>query len=152
MKLVQYPLAVSHDKMTFEFYSEGNGKRILKIVEYQPMVLKNVYNLALGDKDPHTREIDDMVSSNNGDKDKVLATVAATIYTFTDQYPETRVYMAGNTKARTRLYRMSISRFLNEICRDFVVLGELDNKWTMFKINKEYSGFLVIRKSKFLKL
>ncbi|MCD8538504.1 MAG: hypothetical protein LRY55_01150 [Leadbetterella sp.] len=143
---------MSRDKMTFEFFSEGRETRILKIVEYQNMGLRNLYNLALGDKNLLTGEIDDKVSSNNGDRDKVLVTVAATIYTFTNQYPETRVYITGSTDTRTRLYRMGISRFLDEITRDFVVLGEMSNKWKIFKINTTYTAFLVIRKSKFSKL
>lgn len=44
---------------------------------------------------------------------------------------------------------MGISRFLDEISRDFVILGELDSKWKMFKINTAYTAFLIIRKSKF---
>jgi hypothetical protein len=63
-----------------------------------------LYNLAFGDKDHSTGEIDDKVISNNGDSEKVLATVVATVYAFTDKYPETWIYATGSTKARTRLY------------------------------------------------
>lgn len=122
------------------------------MVEYEAVGLHNVYNLAFGDKNPLTGEIDDEVISNNGDRDKVLATVAATVYAFTDLYSDARIYATGSTKARTRLYRMGISQFLDEIARDFVVLGELDGRWKMFKPNVEYIGFLVLRKSRRHKL
>lgn len=148
MKLPRYPVAMSREKMTFEFVSEGKKKRILKVVQYDAIGLHNVYNLAFGDKDPLTGEIDDEVISNNGDRDKVLATVAATVYEFTSQYPDARIYVTGSTEARTRLYRMGISGLLDEIANDFVVLGELGGSWEMFKSNTEYVSFLVIRKSK----
>lgn len=147
MKLPKYPLASSDKMMTFEFVSEGKKGVIHKLVKYQPTNLKGLYNLAFGDKDLETGEIDDKVISNNGDSEKVLATVVATVYAFTDKYPDAWVYATGSTKARTRLYRMGISRFLNEINEDFEILGELGDDWENFKLDVEYEGFLVRRKS-----
>ena len=88
MKLPKYPLASSDKMMTFEFVSEGKNGLIHKIVKYQPTNLKGLYNLAFGDKDLKTGEIDDKVISNNGDSEKVLATVVSTVYAFTDKYPD----------------------------------------------------------------
>ena len=87
------------------------------------------------------------VISNNGDSEKVLATVVATVYAFTDKYPEAWIYATGSTKARTRLYKMGIARFLDEVTEDFEILGELTDDWEIFKTNIEYEGFLVRRKS-----
>jgi len=127
MKLPKYPLASSDKMMTFEFVSEGQNGLIHKLVKYQPTNLKGLYNLAFGDKDLETGEIDDRIISNNGDSEKVLATVVATVYAFTDKYPEVWIYATGSTKARTRLYRIGITRFLEEITEDFEVLGEINN-------------------------
>ena len=69
---------------------------------------KDLFNIGFGDKNLETGDIDDKVVSNNGDSDKVLATVV--VYTFTDLNPETLIYATGSTKARTRLYRMGISK------------------------------------------
>ena len=146
MKLPKYPLASSDKMMTFEFISEGPNGFIHKLVRYQPTNLKDVYNLAFGDKDHTTGNIDDTVISNNSDSEKVLATVVATIYAFTDKYPDTWIYATGSTKSRTRLYRMGISRFLSEIDEDFEVLGELSDNWDTFRKDVEYEGFLVKRK------
>lgn len=77
---------------------------------------------------------------------KILVTVVSTIYAFTDKYPDVWIYATGSTKARTRLYRMGISRFLEEVSDDFEILGELNNDWENFKTNVEYEGFLVRRK------
>lgn len=93
-----------------------------------------------------TGNIDDTVISNNGDSEKVLATVVATVYAFTDKYPGAWIYATGSTKARTRLYRMGISKFLEEVTIDFEIIGELSDEWDEFKLGTEYKGFLVRRK------
>jgi hypothetical protein len=79
MRLPKYPLASSDKFLTFEFISEGHNGLIHKLVRYQPTNLKDVYNLAFGDKDHSTGDIDDTVISNNGDSEKVLTTVVATL-------------------------------------------------------------------------
>ena len=148
MQLSKYPLASSGKLMTFEFISEGPRGLIHKLVRFQPTNLRDVYNLAFGDKDYTTGEIDDTVISNNGDSEKVLATVVATVYAFTDKYPESWIYATGSTKSRTRLYRMGITKFISEIENDFEVLGETSNEWEAFRKNVEYEGFLVRKKRK----
>ena len=148
MKLPKYPLASSDRLMTFEFISEGPKGLIHKLVRYQLTNLKDVYNLAFGDKDYSTGNIDDTIISNNGDSEKVLATVAATVYAFTDKYPAAWIYATGSTKSRTRLYRMGITKFLSEVAEDFEVLGERNEEWETFRKNIEYDGFLVRRKIK----
>lgn len=148
MKLPKYPLSSSDKLMTFEFISEGPKGVINKIVRFQKTNVKNVYNLAFGDKDDATGDIDDQIISNNGDSEKVLATVVASVYAFTDKYPQAWIYATGSTKSRTRLYRMGITRFLSEVKDDFDVLGERNDDWEEFKKNVEYEGFLVRRKRK----
>ena len=53
------------------------------------------------------------------------------------------IYATGSTKSRTRLYRMGISKYLNQIREDFEIYGELENNWEKFKKETEYKGFLV---------
>ena len=146
MKLPQYPLAADSDLTAFEFVSEGTKGNIVKMVQLSPTNLKGLYNLAFGDKDHLTGEIDDLAISNNGDSEKVLATVAATVYAFTDKYPDAWIYATGSTKARTRLYRMGITKYLSEITHDFEILGQRNNDWETFKKGVDYAGFLVKRK------
>jgi len=74
MKLPKYQLSSSDKLLTFEFISEGNKGMIHKIVKYQATHHKNIYNLAFGDKDYSTGDIDDTSISNNGDSEKVSAT------------------------------------------------------------------------------
>lgn len=146
MKLPKYPLASGDRLLTYEFISEGPKGLIHKRVQFKQTNLKNVFNLAFGDKDHDTGEIDDTIISNNGDSEKVLATVVATVYAFTDKYPDAVIYATGSTKARTRLYRMGIAKYFSEVTKDFEILGERKDDWETFRKNMEYDGFLVTRK------
>jgi hypothetical protein len=147
MRLPKYPLASTDDLTTFEFISEGPNGLIHKLVQFSPTNLKGVYNLAFGDKNLETGEIDDLSISNNGDSEKVLTTVVAALYAFMDKNPHAWVYATGSTKARTRLYRMGISKYLPEIKNDFEILAERKDDWESFKLNAEYEGFLVRKKT-----
>ena len=106
MKFDKYSLKAEDSLTVFEFVSEGPNGLIRKIIHFQVTNQPDVYNLAFGDKNADTGEIDDLVISNNGDTDKVLATVVGALYAFFDKHPDAFVYATGSTQARTRLYRM----------------------------------------------
>lgn len=118
-------------------------ERFQKIVQYTPTNYKDLYNIGFGDKNIETGEIDDTIISNNGDSDNVLATVVATLFAFIDKHKQAMVYATGSTKSRTRLYRMGITKYLDEIKEDFEIFGELENGWKEFQIDVEYEAFLV---------
>lgn len=146
MKLPRYQLKTSETLWTFEFISEGIRGKIPKLIQFNETNLKGVYNLAFGDKDQATGKIDDLVISNNGDSEKVLVTVIASVYAFTDKYPDAYIYATGSTASRTRLYRMGISKFLDEVMEDFEIYGEIDNAWEPYEKDVDYLSFLVKRK------
>ena len=141
-----YELKAQSDAMTFEFTSVGPKGEIPKLVIYSAMPTKNLYNLAFGDKDLVTGEIDDLVVTDNKDSQKILATVASTVYAFMDKYPDALVTARGSTKARTRLYQIGISNNLEHISNDFLVFGEKDEKWLPFEKNVAYDAFLIMHK------
>lgn len=143
MKLDKYELKSGEHLEFFEFVSVGTNGKIPKIVQYTPTNYKDLYNLGFGDKNIETGEIDDLAISNNGDSEKVLATVVATLYAFIDRHKNAMVYATGSTKARTRLYRMGITKYLDEIKEDFEVYGEVENGWEEFRKDVEYEAFLV---------
>lgn len=107
----------------FEFYSEGSKGVIKKVVEYQKTMQDGVYNLAFGDYNEDAKGIDDLSVTNNGDSLKVLATVASTVYAFTEKHPNAWIIATGSTLARTRLYRMGITNNFAEISEDFTIFG-----------------------------
>lgn len=147
MLLSRYELKSDESLTVFEFVSVGRKGAIPKIVQYSETNLKGFYNLGFGDKGLQTGEVDDAVISDNGDSQKVLATVAATVYAFTDKYPEAWVYATGNTKSRTRLYRIGLTSNLGEIIKDFELYGLKDGEWQGFVKGDEYEAFLVRRRS-----
>jgi hypothetical protein len=69
MKLERYELKAEKSLMVFEFVSEGPKGEISKLVQFGETNLKDFYNLAFGDKDPTSGEINDSVVSNNSDGD-----------------------------------------------------------------------------------
>ncbi len=101
MKIDKYPVIVGETSMVFEFVSEGIRGSIPKLVIYSETHLHNFYNfynLGFGDKDEATGQIDDEVITNNGDSEKVLATVASTLYIFMERYPDAMAFAMGSTK------------------------------------------------------
>ena len=133
--------------MVFEFNSEGPNGKIPKLIKYSETNLKDMYNLAFGDKDETSGEINDTVISNNGDSQKVLATVVSTVYAFTERYSESWIFATGSTKARTRLYRIGIAKYLEEVKEIFNVYGLINNEWELFESGTDYDAFLVNRKN-----
>lgn len=146
MFLPSYALETSADRMTYQFNSEGIQGSIIKIIRFQAMSQKGVYNLAFGDKAPDSDNIDDKAISNNGDREKVLATVAASVYSFSERYPSAWIYATGSSRARTRLYQMGIAKYVQEISEDFIVMGLRENGWESFQLRVEYEGFLFRRR------
>lgn len=132
--------------MVFEFVSEGPKGHIPKLVFLNETNLKGFYNLAFGDKDLNTGSINDLAISNNGDSEKVLATVVSAVYAFTDYYTNAFVYATGSTRARTRLYRMGIAKYYSDVVKDFDIYGLFNDEWQEFEKEIEYEAFLVKRK------
>jgi len=148
MKRPKYTLKAERELTIFEFVSEGPNGIIPKLIEFTESNLKNFYNLAFGDKDEKTGKINDKVISNNNDTDKVLATVASAVLAFTDRYPEAWVYATGSTNSRTRLYRMGINKYFEDVENEFFIFGESDDKWLPFEKEKDFEGYVVKRKIK----
>lgn len=148
MKYEKYQLESDKKLLLFEFTSFGPKGEIKKIVQYTETNLKDYYNLGFGDKDEKTGEIDDTTITNNGDSQQVLATVASTVYAFTNKHPNAWIYAKGSNTARTRLYRIGITNNLLEIKKDFEVFGLKDDAWHPFSKHTDYQAFLIRRKNR----
>ena len=146
MKLPKYELTTEKSLNVYEFLSEGPKGKIPKLIKFSETTLKGFFNLAFGDKNIESGEIDDKVVSNNGDSEQVLATVVSAVFAFTDLNKNSWVYATGSNKARTRLYRMGINKYLDEVEKDFWVFGMLDGEWEKFQKETNYTAFVVRRK------
>jgi hypothetical protein len=148
MLVTQYDLKVDESFKLFKFVSFGNKGEITKIVEFT-QISDNFYNLGFGDLDENTGEASDSNVSNNGDAENVLATVAKCVDIFMEKHTDSQVYATGSTESRTRLYRIGITKYLNEISENYEIFGEVvDTKGTFQEFEKgvKYNGFLVRRR------
>jgi len=156
MNYPKYGIASNHDFTIFKFISIGKNGVITKVIEFTKTNNGSVYNLGFGDRfDINTEKgfsIDDVAISNNGDRNKILATIANAIFVFTENYPERYVYFTGTTLVRTRLYRMVISNNIKELSSVFYIFGIVHDKLTGrdsaidFDSDKNFIGFLIKRR------
>lgn len=117
------------------------------MVLYTDLGTETLFNLAFGDYDDYTGDLDDLSISDNKDTQQVLATVASTLVVFLEKHPTAWVVAEGSTKARTRLYRMGISKHLKEISKEFAIFGYLISKgWEPFASDKNYKRFMITNK------
>lgn len=149
MKLEHYTISASDTMIEFEFISIGTKGNIIKVVQYSPTGILDTYNLAFGDKDPNTGNITDNVISDNGDSQKVLATVAKTAIMFLKKYPHRQIFATGLTLSRTRLYQRGIANNLEEIRQALEIKGLIGHRWYAFEKGVNYEAFLVKKKNNF---
>lgn len=138
-------LKASSDLSIFDFNSVGKHGIIPKRIIFAATELDNVYNLAFGDIDENG-EIDDYRTTNNGDRNKILATIAEVIKVYTQKYPGRIIFFRGSTIERTRLYRMAVSLNLDELSVEFDIYGVVGDKIMPFKQNMDITAFLIKRK------
>jgi hypothetical protein len=119
---VRYPYKVNDNFLDYEFTSIGPKGYIKKVARFT-RITGNVFNLAFGDLQEESDEIDDMTVTNGGDSYKVLTTVASIVYDFAIKNTDTWIIAKGSTSSRTRLYRMGINNHWEEINNDFEILG-----------------------------
>ncbi len=147
MKQERYNFLSEQNYLDFEFDSDGPNGKIRKVVSFRPENTGGItyFSLGFGDMNDESNEVNDMVVSNNQDRNKVLATVAAAVLDFTERFPDMAVYATGSNRTRTRLYQMLISRNLPEIEAIFEVMGSKNDLWEQFRKNVNYDAFLIQR-------
>jgi hypothetical protein len=133
------------DFQTFEFMSVGRKGVILKRIEFTPTKEPGVYSLVLGDVNKEG-EPDLYIASDNGDRNKILATVMDVIDAYCGRFPDRWIHFRGSTSARTRLYRMAIGRDLDELSIKFDIYAKVNNKYLRFTKNMDVTAFLIKRK------
>jgi len=149
LNLPSYDFYTNRSRFDYEFQSLG-PKGIIKKVARFDNIGTNIYNFGFGDVDEITGDISDNITSNNGDRDVVLATVAKIIYDFTGHFPEAAIFIQGTDAARTRLYQQGINKFWEQIEPVFEIQGHREGKWHPFERGKNYEAFLGRRKGGFL--
>lgn len=126
----------------YSFISEGDKGSITKLVQFQ-FVEDNTFNLAFGDWNEDLGGIDDMVVTDNGDMEKVLATIIQITAKFLMSNHRSSVQFTGSTPVRTRLYQIIVSTNYESISLQFEVWGYLNGIWYRFEKNVNYEAFLI---------
>ena len=135
----------------FTFISEGRYGRLTKILIFEELKrINNTVNLALGTV-LDNQKIDFTGITNNGDKNKILATVAAIVYNFNEIYPDVGIYVSGSDTRRTILYQRAIAYAYDELTLTFNIHGDIStddeiHDFQPFDGSKNYTGFLIERK------
>jgi hypothetical protein len=132
MKKECYLFEVNASRELFDFFSEGPKGRIKKTIEYEN-IGNNYYNLAFGDWDEIRNVINDKSRTNNGDRDKVLATVANSVPIFMEYHPGATILAVGEIPTKTRLYQIGINKHWAEISAQFFVQGFRKGFWFPFE-------------------
>jgi hypothetical protein len=132
----------------FSFVSNGDKGQFPIGVQFTLFVEPSLYNLGFGLLDENG-QIDDSIVLNNGDRSKILATVAGLVQIFLKQHPSVSVFFAGSTPARTRLYRRAISinyQELKEVLNIIGIADDSNNSLEPFTPGKNYLAFIVKNK------
>jgi hypothetical protein len=136
---------VFDDAFRFEFKSISSEKVIQKAILFQETNLTNYYNLTLADI-LADGSIDVLSKSNNGDLDKILATVIQTILAFLVFYPIKKIVFTVSTPSRTRLYQIVLSKEFDKVKERLDIMGITDDKLEHFQRNQSYIGFVISKK------
>jgi hypothetical protein len=141
-------IKIARDFRYFTFISWGVHGELIKVVTFSEFPrIKNAFNLSLGTVLP-TGEIDYETITNNGDRNKILATVALIVSIFIQQHRGVNVYIAGSDKRRTLLYQRAIAYGYEELKDFFNIYGDFssefeESEFEPFNSSKEYSAFLI---------
>ena len=144
-------ITTSSNYEVFEFVSQG-GKKINKRVKFT-LIDENeaIYNLALctvlenGTEDCET-------ASRNSDMQKIFETIALIAYTFTNRYPDRKIYFTGSDDLRIRQYRLTVFSNLETVLQYFdlegvtIVNKEFDKR-EAYQKGETYDGFILTRKT-----
>jgi len=136
---------IADDFKIFEFNSIGNKGTISKQVMFTPTEIPGIVNLCFGDID-EKGQLSDYIISNNGDRNKILATIVYIAEIFLNKYPDYWIYLKGSTEERMRLYRMAVGINLEELSSKFDIYAEQINGFVHFQKNIETRALLVKRK------
>jgi hypothetical protein len=147
MKYESYDaVRIADDLSSTDFISTGKHGERLKRVWFMPSNIENIYNLVFGNLIAED-EVDDFSVNDNGDRNKILATVAQAVNKYTKRYPERMIYFIGSTQSRTRLYRMAIGLNFEDLSLTFDIFAKTTNGIVPFCKNMEVIAFFIKRKS-----
>lgn len=138
-----WPLEASDENRIYTFLSRGPKGDIKMMIQFTSDIAEEVFILAFGNQ-KSDNTLDYIVINNNGDRNKIIATVIKAVHEFTDYYPDAFVFFSGSSNGRNRLYRAAISTYLQSHLSKFNIWGlKEDGQFELFEKDKSYSGFII---------
>ncbi len=131
-----------YEENTYSFISIGRKGLILKVVRFDE-IEPTIFNLGFGDFDFEKQTLSDSIVSDNGDMEKILATVVSILNDFLQNNPKFSVFIVGSTLSRTRLYQIAINRYYEDFKVYFEIFGYRNSEFDVFQKNVNYESFLV---------
>lgn len=104
------------------------------------------YKLEFGDVDPSDGSLVIDTVSDNKDAAKVFATVIMSAYKFTNQFRNAYLCSHSNSKARMRIYRIGINRYIQEVKKNAHLFIDKENSWEEYAPDADFVGFMIKRK------
>jgi hypothetical protein len=65
---------------------------------------------------------------------------------FSENHPKKWVFAQGSSPARTRLYQMGISKYLDEVSTQFEVFGLNGEEFELFRKGVNYQAYIAKRR------
>lgn len=138
-----YNLKVLDDGFRFDFLSLGYTATHKAII-FDETEMPFLYSLTLVEVQ-WDGKLSATINNSNADVKPTMTTVFKAIETFTTNNPRAIVGFQGNTEAKTRLYRIAITRDLDKFLDKFLIWGIRSDtgKRELFKPDQPYQFFLV---------
>lgn len=141
------------DTINYLFFSKGKTD-IAKVIEYSYVGDlpdgKRIYNLAFGDYDTFTGEMNDSNNSNNNDQYRVFNIVLNSIPDFLKDRPECAVMVSGSDSGLKFIAKCKLTCTLNMcnkvgVCRKQnrrikVYSGYVNKNWDELNVNYTFPG------------
>jgi hypothetical protein len=135
MDLVALP-----DLSVFQFISEGPWGRITKQIHFSLLFKPGIYMLQLGDITKYGG-FDRSAISNNGDKNRIMATVIQAIEVFTERYPDRSIRIWSLSAERSRLFRIAIGSNFRQLSEKFAIKAMAREGFLLFKKDIDSANF-----------
>ncbi len=101
-----------------------------------------LFELIFGDLEDGVLNV--KIKSNNDDMPKIISTVIKSIYLFFEKNPTKTVSFLGSSESRTRLYKIIISKYFDQLSERFDIFGiNFDGLDEPFEKNTSYFAYKI---------
>jgi hypothetical protein len=138
-----YPVLPFANGNVYYFISDGEKGKLPMVVMFEEYEA-NLYNLAFGVWEGGG--MNDKTLTGNKDVYKVISTVAATVFKFTQSNPNAMIEILGVDEKRQRLYNLIFQRYFHDIEPYFHVSGFFMGFQMPYQPNYYFDKFVIQRK------